>query len=119
MPEKSNNFWDELKRRKVIGVIIAYAAVGYAIIELIDIIREPLNLPEWTLTLLIVLVAVGFPIAAIFAWIFDITAKGIKKTEPLAHNSEDNDITFILQNRVPPDKSIIVLPFENISSDPE
>ena len=121
MPDKHDNplnFWQELKRRKVIGVIIAYAAVGWAIIEIIDTITEPLNLPGWTLTLVIVLVAVGFPIAVIFAWIFDITTKGIKKTEPLYDDTENEDVRSATENRVPPEKSIIVLPFENISSDP-
>ena len=122
MPEKPDNptnFWRELKRRKVIGVIIAYAAVGYAIVELTDIITEPLNLPEWTLTLVIVLVAIGFPIAVIFAWIFDITAKGIKKTEPVEIINDKEEVKESSTKSDIPDKSIIVLPFENMSSDPD
>jgi non-specific serine/threonine protein kinase len=112
MPEPSNNpsnFWHELKRRKVIRVIIAYVVVGFAIIEFVDIVTEPLGLPEWALTLVIVLVAVGFPIAIIFAWIFDITTKGIKKTEPVtAHIIQEEAFSGS-------EKSIIVLPLEDIS----
>ena len=114
-----NNFWQELKRRKVIRVIIVYAAAGYAIIEFVDIVREPLNLPEWALSLVIILVAVGFPLAIIFAWIFDFTAKGIKKTESLETDNKALDVQTTIDNQGIPEKSIIVLPFENISPEPE
>ena len=110
MPEQFNNplnFWQELKRRKVIRVVIAYVVVGFAIIEFVDIVTEPLNLPEWALTLIIVLVAIGLPVAIILAWAYDITPSGIKKTE-----SDDKSLKS-------PDhlqeKSIIVLPLEDIS----
>ena len=85
MPDKSDNpinFWQELKRRKVVRVIIMYAAAAFVLSELVDIIEDPLLLPEWTLTLVIVLLAIGFPIAIIFSWIFDVTPEGIVKTEP-------------------------------------
>jgi len=122
MPEQSNNpinFWNELKRRKVVRVIIAYVVVGFAIIEFVDIVTEPLNLPEWALTLVIVLVAVGFPLAIIFAWIFDITSKGIRKTGPVEADIEDKEIQSIIDKKTIPEKSIIVLPFDNMSSDPD
>ena len=117
MPNKLSQFWQELKRRKVIRVVIVYAAAGYAVIEFVDIVTEPLNLPEWALTLVIILVAIGFPFAIIFAWIFDITAKGIKKTEPLEDTAEENEVHSTKDKPVTPEKSIIVLPFEDISSE--
>jgi adenylate cyclase len=83
MPGKSSNFsqfWQELKRRKVVRVIIVYGASAFVIIELVDLIRDPLFLPDWTLTLVIVLLVIGFPIAIIFSWIFDITPEGLLKT---------------------------------------
>jgi adenylate cyclase len=86
MPGKSSNlgqFWQELKRRKVVRVIIVYCAAAFVIIELVDIIGNPLLLPEWTLTLVIVLLAIGFPIAIIFSWIFDITPEGLSRTGPV------------------------------------
>jgi TolB-like protein/Tfp pilus assembly protein PilF len=85
MPDKTDNpinFWQELKRRKVVRVIIMYAVAAYVIIELVGNVVEPLNLPEWTPTLIIVLLVIGFPFAVIFSWIFDITPEGIVKTEP-------------------------------------
>ncbi|MGM0666447.1 MAG: tetratricopeptide repeat protein [Bacteroidota bacterium] len=82
MPEKPQNFWQELKRRKVFRVITMYAAAAYVIIELSNNIVEPLRLPEWVPTLIIVLLVTGFPFAVIFSWIFDITPKGIQKTKP-------------------------------------
>jgi hypothetical protein len=71
-PNKLSQFWQELKRRRVIHVIIVYATASYVIIELVTNIAEPLNLPEWTSTLIIALLAIGFPIAIIYSWIFDI-----------------------------------------------
>lgn len=68
MPHTSNHpfqFWQVLKRRKIIRIVIAYIAAGVAVIEFVDLVTEPLNLPEWLLTLVIVLVAVGFPIAVL------------------------------------------------------
>ena len=85
MPEQSNNpinFWGELKRRKVFRVIVMYAGAAYIIIELVNNIAEPLHLPDWTATLVILLLIIGFPVIAILSWIFDITPEGIHKTEP-------------------------------------
>lgn len=84
MTDKSDNpfmFWEELKRRKVVRVIIGYGAAAFVIIELINNITEPLNLPDWVPTLVIVLLAIGFLIAIVMSWIFDVTSEGIKKTE--------------------------------------
>ncbi|MBA7530122.1 Lipopolysaccharide assembly protein B [subsurface metagenome] len=80
---KLTQFWQELKRRKVVRVVTVYAAVAFVIIELINNIVEPLQLPEWTPTLVIVLLAIGFPIIIIFFWIFDITPEGVKVTESI------------------------------------
>ena len=82
MPEKPQNFWQELKRRKVIRVIIGYAAASYVILELISIIAEPFGLPEWTLRFIFILLCVGFIFTIIISWIYDFTPEGIKKTEP-------------------------------------
>ena len=81
-PNKLSRFWQELKRRRVIHVIIVYATAAYVIIELINNVTEPLNLPEWTPTLIIIILFVGFPLAIIFSWIFDVTPEGIEKTKP-------------------------------------
>ena len=91
MPEDSGNlvkFWQELKRRKVIRVITVYAAAAFAILELTSIIIEPLRLPDWTLALIIVLLCIGFIIAVILSWIYDVTPEGIEKTRPAKITTE-------------------------------
>ncbi len=59
-----------------------YAATAFIILEVVSIITPALSLPSWTLTLVVVLLAIGFPVAAIFSWIFDITPEGLIKTKP-------------------------------------
>ena len=83
MPKQSRNpfnFWQELKRRKVFRVIVMYAGAAYVIIELVNNVAEPLHLPEWTATLVILLLIIGFPVVALLSWFFDITPQGIEKT---------------------------------------
>jgi TolB-like protein/Tfp pilus assembly protein PilF len=83
MPNKLSRFWQELKRRNVVRVFTVYAGAAFVIIELVNNITEPLRLPEWTPTLVIVLLAIGFPIVIIFSWIYDIHPEGgMVKTEP-------------------------------------
>jgi TolB-like protein len=83
-PKKLSQFWQELKRRKVTRTITVYAAAAFVILELVSIIVEPLRLPEWTLPFIIVLLCVGFIIAVILSWIYDIHPEGgIVKTEPV------------------------------------
>ena len=65
-PNKLSQFWQELKRRKVTRTITVYAAAAFVTLELVSIIVEPLNLPEWTLPFIIVLLCVGFIIAILF-----------------------------------------------------
>ena len=68
----------EIKRRKVFQVAAVYAVVAWLIIQIIDVVGEPLGLPVWIDAVVIVLLAVGFPIAVILAWAFDLTPQGIK-----------------------------------------
>ena len=79
-PNKLSQFWQELKRRKVIKVITMYAATAFIIMEAADIMLPRLGLPDWTVTLIIVLLIVGFPVTVILSWIFDYTSEGVKKT---------------------------------------
>ena len=83
-PNKLSQFWQELKRRNVVRVITVYAGAAFVIIELINNIVEPLRLPDWTPRLVIVLLAIGFPIVIIFSWLYDIHPEGgIVKTDPV------------------------------------
>jgi len=94
MPDKSNNplqFWQELKRRKVIRVIIAYAAAAFVVLELVDIIAEPLGLPGWTITFVLILICVGFVITVILSWIYDITPDGVQKTKSKYQDKSNNE----------------------------
>jgi len=143
-----SRFWQELKRRKVVRVITVYAAAAFVILELVSIIVEPLRLPEWFLPMVIVLLCIGFIIAIILSWIYDVKPEGgIVKTEP-AHKVKSEEIpkssnswkiasyiSFVViigfitfqiissNNRSDEvaalDKSIAVLPFINDSSDEE
>jgi hypothetical protein len=85
-PSKISLFWQELKRRKVIKAVAMYAATAFIIMEAGDIMLTRLGLPDWTVTFLIVLLIVGFPITLILSWIFDITPKGVEKTESASEN---------------------------------
>jgi TolB-like protein/Tfp pilus assembly protein PilF len=82
-PNKLIRFWQELKRRKTGKVIVAYAATAFILLQLADILTPALLLPEWTTRLITLILIIGFPIAVIFSWVFDITPEGIKKTEPI------------------------------------
>ncbi|HDS06580.1 MAG TPA: hypothetical protein ENO05_03040, partial [Bacteroides sp.] len=90
MPDDINKlvrFWRELKRRRVFRVSAMYAATAFIIIEAGDIVLPRLGLPDWTVTLLIILLIAGFPIAIILSWIFDVTPEGIEKTESIVDRS--------------------------------
>ncbi len=86
-------FWQELKRRKVMKVIIVYASMSFVVLELLSILIEPLFLPNWVMTLVIVLLALGFPIAIVFSWIFDITPSGIEVTQSLNQDGNQQSET--------------------------
>ncbi len=85
MTHKTNsfeNFWKELRRRKVVHIITVYAAVAFVILQLVDIVAEPLRLPVSTKALVIVLLCIGFVISVFISWVYDITPSGVKKTKP-------------------------------------
>ncbi len=75
-------FLAELKRRRVIRVLVLYAVVGWVMVEVSSTVLPALNLPPWTVTLVIVLVGLGLPIALILAWALDIGPDGVQRTLP-------------------------------------
>jgi TolB-like protein/Tfp pilus assembly protein PilF len=75
------SFFSELKRRNVYKVAVAYAVVGWLIAQVATQIFPFLEIPNWAIRLVIMLIAVGFPIALVIAWAFEATAEGIKPTE--------------------------------------
>jgi TolB-like protein len=114
------SFLGEIRRRKMVQVAVIYAVVAWVLVQIVATVEAPLNLPDWVDTLVIVLLAVGFPITLIFSWAFNITRDGVVRetgtAEPKVESAtEDRDESRIalLPN------SIAVLPFENLSPNPD
>ena len=80
-PDKISNFWKELKRRNVTRVLAVYIAAAFMVLELLDIISVPLNLPAWVLSIFIVISAIGFIFIIPFSWIFYFGPDGIKRNK--------------------------------------
>jgi TolB-like protein/Tfp pilus assembly protein PilF len=132
-------FFEEVKRRKVYRVAVAYIIVAGGVIQLASAAFPAWELPNWALRLVIVLLLIGFPIALILAWAFDVTPEGIRSTPsaatPRTHRRRNVIMLvatgvmasaiagFFLLPRISSarkiDKSIAVLPFENLSDDKE
>jgi TolB-like protein/cytochrome c-type biogenesis protein CcmH/NrfG len=77
----SRDFFSELKRRNVYKVAVAYAVVGWLLVQVATQVFPFLEIPNWTIRLVILLTAFGFPVAVIIAWAFELTPEGIKRTE--------------------------------------
>jgi serine/threonine-protein kinase len=78
---KIDNLFAELKRRNVYKVAVAYAVVGWLLIQVATQVFPFLEIPNWAIRLVILATALGFPIALIIAWAFELTPEGIKRTE--------------------------------------
>jgi len=150
---KSPNFFAELKRRNVYKVAVAYGVVGWLVVQVATSVLPTFHAPDWVAQTLIVVVLLGFPVALVIAWAFEMTPEGMKRTENISPDeplpqwskrkfaavfitlaliaagllgwqllrtkilSPVSETTAVL---VPiPEKSIAVLPFENLSSDKE
>ncbi len=140
------SFFSELKRRNVYKVAAAYAVVGWLVIQISSTVLPTFHAPEWVLQTLVVLVAIGFPVALVIAWAFELTPEGIKRTEDVdlaASARQPRKYTWIFVVIVGaalsvglfftgrytgrtttsvagtelPAKSIAVLPFESLSED--
>ena len=80
--EPRTSLLDELKRRRVFRVAGVYIVAGFAVIEGADLVFPRLGLPDWTVTLVVGLILVGFPLAITLAWAFDFTPDGVERTSP-------------------------------------
>src|SRR2546430_1739705 len=144
---KLGSFFAELKRRNVYKVAVGYAVIGWLLIQVATQVFPFFEIPSWAVRLVVLLIIVGFPIALVIAWAFELTPEGIKRTE-------DVDLTerrpksrawiyvavvgallsfglFFLGRYTAkeggppatagslPEKSIAVLPFDNLSRDPD
>ncbi len=138
------NFFGELRRRNVYRVAVAYAVVGWLIIQIAAQIFPVLEIPKWCVRLVVILLLLGFPIAMILAWAYELTPEGIKRTEDVVPTEAARRpvtqrlnvtiiavlvcaVAFLIWQRyysspsaaAIPEKSIAVLPFENFSDDKE
>jgi tetratricopeptide (TPR) repeat protein len=76
-------FVTELRRRRLFRAVAVYLAAAFVVLQLGDLVVEPLGLPDWTMALLIVIVSVGFLLTLVLAWAFDLTPDGVQRTRPL------------------------------------
>ncbi len=115
------SFLREIKRRKVFQVAAAYAVIAWLLVQIITAVEEPLSLPAWFDTAIIVLLAAGFPIAVILAWAFDVTPQGIVQTPTAARPDVSVDAQVpespTQQRHEPLPNSVAVLPLQNLSLD--
>ena len=126
-----SDFFAELRRRRVPRVIVLYAIAGWIVIEVASTVLPNLNLPDWSVTLVTVLVVLGFILAVMLAWAFDIGPGGIQRTPDIpltgdkaaGNQSEKPSIDTHQADGGSTDsidlKSIAVLPFVNMSGDAE
>jgi TolB-like protein/Tfp pilus assembly protein PilF len=134
-PHIMSGFFEELQRRKVYRVAAAYIVAAGFLIQIASAAFPAWELPNWSLRLVIVLLLIGFPIALILAWAYDITARGIQITPTTGAHRRRNLVLLIITAVIVSaaagffllprtvwhnvDKSVAVLPFQNMSSDPE
>lgn len=83
-----NGILAELRRRKVFRVAGAYAVIGWLLAQISVTLETSLNLPGWFDTLIVSLLLIGFPVALLLAWAFEVTPEGIKLSDPVASNGE-------------------------------
>ena len=163
------SLFDELKRRNVFRVGIAYAVSAWVLLQVVDLVLENISAPEWVMQVFMLAVAIGFPFALLFAWAFEMTPEGVKleknvdRSQSITHvtgqkmnrgitialviavalllvdkftpemgsgsispevvqkneSSVEGKLNLTPVSNEPKEKSIAVLPFVNMSSDPE
>jgi adenylate cyclase len=107
---RAKGFWIQLKKRKVVRAALAYIFVGWVVMQVGEVVFEGLGMPPWALTLLVVLILLGFPIVLVLSWAYEVTTDGIRKDsagyiESITESEKDDE-------EVP---SIAVLPFDDLS----
>ena len=112
-------FFSELKRRKVHRVAIAYGVAGWLLIQIATQVFPFFEIPNWAVRLVVIMLVLGFPIALILSWIFDLTPQGIRRTDEADRALAPPMGISPATTRNIPEKSIAVLPFENLSDDKE
>ena len=109
-------FFAELKRRRVYSVAVAYLVGGWALAQGIAQVLPVFDIPNWVVRLTVLLIVLGFPVALVLSWFFDLTRYGIVRTPDLDTRSTDIVSSGPASNRVDfGEKSIAVLPFNDLS----
>jgi TolB-like protein/Tfp pilus assembly protein PilF len=147
---KIDNFFAELKRRNVYKVAVAYAVVAWLLIQAASILFPTFDAPPWGMKVFVAVIVLGFPIALVFSWAFEITPEGIKLESDIERNKSiarrtgrkivavtiavavvaaglfvyqlvrsKSDTSSSPTTATIADKSIAVLPFDNLSRDPD
>jgi len=142
----SGNFFSELKRRNVYKVAVAYAVVGWLLVQVATQVFPFFEIPNWAVRLVVLAIVIGFPVALVIAWAFELTPEGLKHTQDVDVSDKRVSkrrtwiyvtligaaLSFALffvgrlsapsssaSPAVLPEKSIAVLPFENQNRDPD
>ena len=113
-----HRWFAELRRRKVFRVAAVYLVAAWLAIQVAGTVFEPMGLPAWTLRLVIVLAAIGFPVACALAWAFDVTPRGIERTPdvPTATPSAPPEAAAApLPSPAASADSVAILPFADMS----
>src|SRR5207248_1333475 len=76
-----HNFFAELKRRNVYKVAVAYAVVGWLLVQVTTQVFPIFEIPNWALRLIVLAIIIGFPVALVIVWTFELTPEGLKRTE--------------------------------------
>src|SRR4051794_37509921 len=94
---KDYDFFAELKRRNVYKVAVAYAVVGWLLVQVATQVFPFFEIPNWAVRLIVLAIVIGFPIALVIAWAFELTPQGLKRTEDadLAMESGTKSSTWI------------------------
>jgi serine/threonine-protein kinase len=141
-----SNFFAELKRRNVYKVAVAYGVVGWLLVQVATQVFPFFEIPNWTVRLVVLAIVIGFPIALIVAWAFELTPEGLKRTEDVDLTAQGHRKSYVwiyvviagaslsiglffigrysagtkapaVSSNQSASKSIAVLPFANLSAD--
>jgi len=114
-PNKLSRFWQELKIRRVHRLIAIYAGSAYVIFEASTLIFPRWGFPDWSIDLVLYLLILGALVTFILGWIYDLTAKGLRKTEPLEISTTETEINNDFRKSDIIEDSIAVMPFQDMS----
>ena len=115
------SFFEELKRRRVFKVAIAYIVVAWLILQVSDVVLGQIGVPDWVFKFTLYLLVICFPLILMFAWAYDMTPAGLQRTADVDAAESGETLSAGERESVaaPPKASVAVLPFVNMSGNPE